>query len=144
MLRIEKTADLDQDLYKDAVAIREQVFVSEQGVPIELEMTGENGPCYYVGYVDSNPVATARIIDRTDQWQVQRLAVLSRQRNKHYGSDLMNAIENDAKKQQVSQIILHAQDSAVEFYEKLGYQVTGESFNEANIPHHTMIKNLNF
>ena len=30
MLEIEKTVDLDRDLYKDAVAIREQVFVNEK------------------------------------------------------------------------------------------------------------------
>ena len=46
MLEIEKTVDLDRDLYKDAVAIREQVFVNEQGIPIEKEMKGEDGPCY--------------------------------------------------------------------------------------------------
>ncbi|MGX5376661.1 GNAT family N-acetyltransferase [Ligilactobacillus sp. LYQ135] len=142
MLKIEKTTNLDKDLYKDAVTIREQVFVNEQKVPIELEMTGENGPCYYVGYVNTDPVATARVVKGEQQWLIQRVAVLATQRNKHYGSALMNEIERDARKQQVERLVLHAQDNAAGFYEKIGYIAEGEGFTEATIPHHIMAKEL--
>lgn len=142
MLRIEKTANLDHDLYKDAVAIREQVFVSEQGVPIELEMKGENGPCYYVGYIDDTPVVTARVVREECQWLIQRLAVIPEQRNKHFGTAIMQRIEQDAAVQHIKRIILHAQDDAEGFYQKLGYQIEGDGFREAELPHHIMIKNL--
>ncbi|HRF26714.1 MAG TPA: GNAT family N-acetyltransferase [Ferruginibacter sp.] len=37
---------------------------------------------------------------------------------------------------------MHARDSAVGFYEKLGYKVIGEGFMEVNLPHHLMVKEL--
>lgn len=142
MLEIEKTVDLDRDLYKDAVAIREQVFVNEQGIPIEKEMKGEDGPCYYVGYVDSHPVATARVIKKTNEWLIQRVAVIFEERNKHYGTEMMEQIEQDALAQQAGRLILHAQDDVQSFYTQLGYQVEGDQFEEADLPHHVMTKDL--
>nr|WP_321315838.1 GNAT family N-acetyltransferase [uncultured Ligilactobacillus sp.] len=142
MLKIKKTVNLDQELYKDAVSIREQVFVSEQGIPIELEMQGENGPCYYVGYVNDVPVATVRVVLDGQQWIIQRMAVLPDWRNRHFGSKIIEAIEHDAKENHVNKITLHAQDNAEKFYQKLGYKIQGESFNEVEIPHHVMTKEL--
>lgn len=142
MLEIEKAVNLDCDLYKDAVAIREQVFVNEQGIPIEKEMKGEDGPCYYVGYISDHPVATARVVKKEDEWLIQRVAVIAEERNKHYGTEIMAQIEQDAFAQQTSKLILHAQDDAQSFYVQLGYQVEGEQFEEANLPHHVMVKYL--
>ena len=142
MLEIEKTVDLDRDLYKEAVAIREQVFVNELGIPIEKEMKGEDGPCYYVGYVDGHPVATARVVKKAGEWLIQRVAVVSEERNKHYGTEMMAQIEQDALAQRAERLILHAQDDAQSFYTQLGYQVEGDQFKEADLPHHVMIKDL--
>jgi predicted GNAT family N-acyltransferase len=36
-------------------------------------------------------------------------------------------------------IYLHAQESAIGFYEKLGFESTGPKFEEANIVHQKMI-----
>ena len=142
MLEIEKTVDLDCDLYKDAVAIREQVFVNEQGIPIEKEMKGEDGPCYYVGYIDGHPVATARVAKKANEWLIQRVAVVSEERNKHYGTEMMTRIEQDALAQRAERLILHVQDDAQSFYTQLGYQVEGDQFEEADLPHHVMTKDL--
>ena len=142
MLRIEKTADLDQDIYKDAVTIREQVFVSEKGIPIEMEMRGENGPCYYVGYVDMNPVVTARVVKEPEKWTIQRMAVIASERHKNYGSSIIATIEEDARQNQVKYIVLHAQDDTKDFYLHLGYQVKGDGFTEVKLPHHILVKEL--
>jgi predicted GNAT family N-acyltransferase len=37
---------------------------------------------------------------------------------------------------------MHARESAVGFYEKLGYQINSDVFNEVNIPHYVMEKRL--
>ena len=142
MLEIEKKVDLDSDLYRDAVSIREQVFVNAQGIPIEKEMKGEDGPCYYVGYIDGHPVATARVVKKAGEWLIQRVAVVSEERNKHYGTEMMAQIEQDALAQRAERLILHAQDDAQSFYTQLGYQVEGDQFKEADLPHHVMIKDL--
>jgi predicted GNAT family N-acyltransferase len=37
---------------------------------------------------------------------------------------------------------MHARQSAVGFYQKLGYQIRGEEFEEVTIPHYEMQKQL--
>jgi predicted GNAT family N-acyltransferase len=37
---------------------------------------------------------------------------------------------------------MHARKNAVGFYEKMGYQVTGDEFTELTIPHYIMEKQL--
>jgi predicted GNAT family N-acyltransferase len=37
---------------------------------------------------------------------------------------------------------MHARDTAIGFYEKLGYKVKGDGFIEVNVPHHVMEKEL--
>jgi predicted GNAT family N-acyltransferase len=38
--------------------------------------------------------------------------------------------------------MMHARDSAIGFYEKFGYKVTGAPFTEVNLPHRLMEKQL--
>ena len=39
-------------------------------------------------------------------------------------------------------LIMHARDTAIGFYEKFGYQITGNPFTEVGLPHHVMQKEL--
>ena len=39
-------------------------------------------------------------------------------------------------------LTLGAQDTAQDFYKKLGYEVVGEGFLDAEMPHHRMDKKL--
>ena len=55
---------------------------------------------------------------------------------------MMAQIEQDALAQRAERLILHAQDDAQSFYTQLGYQVEGDQFKEADLPHHVMIKDL--
>jgi predicted GNAT family N-acyltransferase len=39
-------------------------------------------------------------------------------------------------------MILHARDSALDFYLSLGYSIVGDQFEEVGIPHHRMEKSF--
>lgn len=47
----------------------------------------------------------------------------------------MNSLHGIASDNSLSQVWCHAQVMAVPFYERMGYRVTGEPFDEANIAH---------
>ncbi|WP_175279874.1 hypothetical protein [Secundilactobacillus collinoides] len=52
-------------VYRDAAAIRQAVFVTEQGIDPKLEFDGEDAQMtHYVGYVAGKPVVTARLNDQ--------------------------------------------------------------------------------
>lgn len=138
------TEDLTSQIYKDALAIRQTVFVDEQNVPEELEVDDlEEKTTHVVGYQDGVACVTARIYEvETDTYKVQRVAVLKDFRKLGIGYKIMKEIERYAKELNGKKLKLGAQDHALAFYEKAGFNVHGEGFLDAGIPHHTMIKSL--
>ncbi|MCT4490464.1 GNAT family N-acetyltransferase, partial [Levilactobacillus parabrevis] len=49
-------------VYQDALQIRKDVFIAEQGIDPQLELDGtDEDKMHYVGYEDDQPVTTARI-----------------------------------------------------------------------------------
>ena len=74
--------------------------------------------------------------------QIGRMAVLKSARKLKVGSLLLKALEDEARRQGVQGIMLHAQTYALGFYERHGYQSIGEKFDEAGIEHLEMRKQL--
>lgn len=131
-------------VFRDALAIRRQVFIEEQGVPEDIEIDElDHQSVHYVGYVNGQAVTTARIIEEKEkEYHLQRVATLKDFRGQGYGQELILAIERSIKEHKPSRIWLGAQDTALGFYEKLGYEIFGEGFIDAGLPHHHMQKYL--
>lgn len=142
-MEIKSSNSLESLIYKDALLIRKEVFVEEQGVSLELEIVDEKGPVYFTGYLDKTPVATARAFEEEPGvWHIQRVAVRKDYRGQGLASELLNTIEASARKAEIKILTLDAQDQAQAFYKKLGYHVVGEGFMDAGIAHHRMDKTL--
>jgi GNAT superfamily N-acetyltransferase len=58
------------------------------------------------------------------------------------GSALLRHVEDEARANDISRIELHARVSARRFYERNGYQIEGDVFEEITIPHVKMWKRL--
>ena len=54
----------------------------------------------------------------------------------------MEVLIDAARSHGLTSIWFHAQESAIPFYQKLGYSLEGEPFMEAGIPHRTMRKTI--
>ncbi|MBM6613467.1 GNAT family N-acetyltransferase [Desemzia sp. RIT804] len=144
-MKFEWTTDLESTIYKDALYIRKKVFVEEQKVPMELEIDELEGKTLHVvGYSNNNAIATARIYEKSPKiYKIQRVAVDSDLRGQQLGAQLMQEVERYTTEMDGQSMILDAQDYAMPFYEKLGFQVTNsEGFMDAGIPHHSMKKEL--
>ena len=74
--------------------------------------------------------------------RLRQMAVLNNLQGKGIGRALMQFAENIARDRGFKKIIMHARKSAAGFYEKLGYQVCGEEFEEVTLPHYEMEKKL--
>ena len=74
--------------------------------------------------------------------QLRQMAVIFGLQGKGIGRVLMQFAENIARDRGYRKIIMHARKSATGFYEKLGYQVAGDEFQEVTIPHYIMEKEL--
>ena len=71
---------------------------------------------------------------------MRQVAVDESYQSKGIGRALVEYCEQVARDEQFTEIILHARETAVAFYLKLGYEVYGEPFIEVGIPHRNMRK----
>ncbi|MBO0473671.1 GNAT family N-acetyltransferase [Enterococcus ureasiticus] len=144
-MKIVHTRDTMSDIYLDAVKIRRQVFMLEQGVPGEIEIDKYEAACiHFVLYGDENEaISTCRLLPLEDGLiKLQRMAVQKEYRGKDYGRLIVESAEQFSKEQGYRAMTLGAQITALGFYERIGYIKEGEMFLDANIEHYQMNKPL--
>lgn len=94
---VKETTSTKSPIYEDALSIRHEVFITEQNVPFEREIEGEEGKQYFVGYVGTTAAVCARaFLESPGIWHVQRVACRKEYRGKHLASELMRFIEEKA------------------------------------------------
>ena len=71
---------------------------------------------------------------------MRQLAVATELQGRGLGKTLVRYAESFARQSGYQEIVLHARESAVRFYEKLGYTRQGDCFTEVTIPHYQMRK----
>lgn len=122
------------------LAIRQQVFVNEQGIDPAIEFDGRDAQCLHVlasaGRVD---VGTARMLPDN---HIGRVAVLAQWRTQGIGKLLMRTLFEEARARGVTAVHLASQESAIGFYRQLGFTSHGEMYLEADIPHLDMTLTL--
>jgi predicted GNAT family N-acyltransferase len=130
-----ETADWSNDTDREACkAVREQVFMLEQGVSREDEWDEFDERSRHVLARDllGNPIGTGRL---TSAAMIGRMAVLRDWRGKLVGAVLLGALLEQARALAYPAVELHAQSSAVPFYERFGFERYGDEFVECDIPH---------
>lgn len=117
--------------------VRRRVFVEEQKVPEVLEWDGFDDDCYHVLATDTagRPIGTGRI--KADG-HIGRMAVIAQFRGQGAGSLILAALLDYAGQQHYRKVYLHAQTSAIPFYEKYGFVVSSDEFMDAGIAHRSM------
>jgi predicted GNAT family N-acyltransferase len=128
-------------LQQDAKLIRTQVFICEQGITEADEWDDQDLISqHFVIYDQDQPIATARLLENNS---VGRVAVLKAYRGQGLGQMIMLEIISYAQKQRRSVLTLSSQVHAISFYEKLGFTVQGNSYDECGISHIEMTMSLN-
>ena len=74
--------------------------------------------------------------------RLRQMAVLNNQQGKGIGRALMLFAETIARDRGFRKLTMHARETAIGFYERLGYKISGDEFREVTIPHYVMEKHL--
>jgi predicted GNAT family N-acyltransferase len=118
-------------------AIRRTVFVEEQAVPIEVEVDGLDDEAeHFLARLGGLPVATARARRTPKGWKVERVAVVGAQRRLGVGRVLVQHVLEHAPAG--ASVYVHAQESAMGFWERAGFVAEGPRFEEGGISHRRM------
>jgi len=139
-----KILDHGSTEYLQMVKLRDDILRKPLGLcftPEELECEKDNmligafedddilGCCMLV---EENPVTV----------RLRQMAVLNDLQGKGIGRALMNFAENIARDRGYKILSMHARKHATGFYEKMGYKIASDEFNEVTIPHFVMEKKL--
>ena len=120
------------------LSIRKEVFIRGLNIPEYLEIDKNKDMATYVlAYVKNEPVGTARWRKTKKGIKLERFAVLEKYRSNGIGTKMTKFILKNLEETQL--IYLYAQDSAIKFYEKLGFKSIGNLFKEVGIKHQEMI-----
>jgi predicted GNAT family N-acyltransferase len=124
----------------EVMALRTRVFVEEQGVPPEIEQDAADATAVHALSRDGagRVVATGRLLVGEGTASIGRMAVDAGVRGRGHGAAVLGVLHRQAALRGVTEVELHAQVTARAFYERAGYAVVGEEYEEAGIRHVTM------
>jgi len=130
---------VESDNEKESViSIRRIVFIQELNIPEHMEIDdNEDLAIYVLAKIEGKNVGTARWRETNSGIKLERFAVLNQYRSYGVGSAMTKFILKQLDQSKL--IYLNAQESAISFYEKLGFDSTGSMFDEVGIAHQKMI-----
>ncbi|MFQ5547651.1 MAG: GNAT family N-acetyltransferase [Woeseia sp.] len=123
-----------QEDREDLEYIRRQVFVNEQKIPESEEWDDEDEKSSHVLAFSEkrDVVGTGRL---EPAGKIARLAVVAEYRGQGVGSAMLTRLIEEARNRGFSQVYLHSQTHALNFYKKFGFVSDEEIFSEGGIPH---------
>lgn len=128
-----------------AAYIRMSVFVLERGIAFtdEFDDKDSDNMVYAVLFDGKLPAATCRFETYNDHTlKVGRVATLKAARGHGYGRKVVSALEVKAKEMGYTHSLIHSEMDAVNFYRRLGYEITSDVFYEDGVPCVVVEKNL--
>ncbi|MBZ4187289.1 GNAT family N-acetyltransferase [Niabella sp. 3A5MI-3] len=94
---------------------------------------------HFVAVENDNVVGCVILVPLNNgQAQLKQMAVETTYQSKGIGRLLVGALLAFAKEQRLKEIVCHAQDTAIPFYIKNGFEIYDEPFVEVGVPHHHM------
>lgn len=138
-IRIVQTPEEKSDVYQ----VRKTVFVEEQHVPLEIEIDEyEDDAIHFICYEHKAPIGASRLRILPEYGKLERICVLKSYRGQSIGKQLIKKMETVISSNGKSTAKLNAQTHAIDFYKHLGYEVISDVFDDAGIPHVTMVKHI--
>ena len=139
-----KIIDHGSKEYKQMVDLRFNLLRKPLGLiftPEDLDAEKED---ILIGVFEDEKLEACCILTQTAPKTVRlrQMAVAAVLQGKGIGRQLMSFAENIARDRGYRRLTMHARKSAVGFYEKHGYKVSGDEFEEVTIPHYVMEKEL--
>ena len=129
--------------YRQVVALRDRVLRKPLNLVFsESDLAAEADEIILADFQSDSPIATLQFRIEGQLWKMRQVAVDPSYQGAGVGSRLVRFSEDWAIRSGAQSIVLHARESAVPFYLRLGYKTVGDRFDEVGIPHFKMSKDL--
>ena len=131
--------------YKEACRLRDDILRKPLGMSLyDQNLEEEKDHIHIIGKSFEDDVIAYlqfKIIDEKSA-KMQQVVVSQQHQSKGIGKELINFSEKFMSTKGLNNILLHAREPVIGFYERLGYEKFGEKFLEVTIPHYKMKKRI--
>jgi predicted GNAT family N-acyltransferase len=130
--------------YQTMVSLRMKILREPLGLAFNKDdLEKEKNDILLSAYDDDKMVGCCILTKINDETcQLRQMAVISSMQKNGLGSSLLDFAEKVAYDNGFRKMLMHARKSVVGFYQKQGYEIQGEEFEEVTIPHYEMQKRL--
>jgi ribosomal protein S18 acetylase RimI-like enzyme len=139
-----KIIDYGSKEYQLMVNLRYEILRKPLGLQFSKDELDQEKDEILIGAFEDEKILGCCMLVKTDvkSCRLRQMAVINKLQGKGIGKALMVFAENLARDRGFKNLTMHARKSAVGFYERLGYRVIGEEFQEVTISHYVMEKEL--
>lgn len=139
-----KIIDHGSSEYGKMVALRNEILRKPLGLQIDPDTLENEKNEILIGAFEDDKMLGCCMLLAVDSStaRLRQMAVLNSLQGKGVGRALMQFAENIARDKGFQMMTMHARKSVCGFYEKQGYTIRGDEFEEVGIPHFMMEKHL--
>lgn len=132
------------DAYMQLLALRDLELRVPLGLKFTPEELAKDEVDTHIAALDDGKVIGGVIVMLHDDGkaQLRQMVVSSTLQRGGIGQQLLRYAEAFIAEKDMNRIELNARTNAQNFYEKVGYEIEGEVFTQATLPHIRMIKQL--
>ena len=145
---MKKMIDIDfgSSCYGELVELRYKILLEPLGLKFLDSFRPEEANYLHIGCIEQldDKLVGGLILAPIDNEKIRlmQVAVDTIYQGEGVGKELIKYAEKRAKEAGYSQMVMHAMLSVVGFYEKMGYTVEGNVFDEQGITFLKVVKNL--
>jgi predicted GNAT family N-acyltransferase len=135
-----KLVDYLSPQYLETVELRREVLRKPLGLDFSRDELEDDFYGLHVAAYDGRDLIGCLILSplKGDEIKMRQVAVEPAWQGKGVGKGMARWAEECAVENGYSEVVVHARENVVPFYEGLGYSVEGEPFEEVGIPHRRM------
>ncbi|MBX2845010.1 MAG: GNAT family N-acetyltransferase [Saprospiraceae bacterium] len=130
--------------YWELVALRDEILRKPLGLVFTVEQLSAEADSWHIGGYENGLLKCCLILKplAAGELKMRQVAVAEAAQQQGWGRAINAFSEQFAKEHGFTFISCHARESARIFYEKLGYAIVGDRFEEVGLPHFRMEKQL--
>ncbi len=134
----------DSDRYQEEIDLRYRLLREPLGLTFTPEQLQVESEELHFGMLDAGALIACAVVVplSTRESKLRQMAVDSEFQKRGVGSKLIQGIERELRSRGFVEVELNAREAAVPFYQRLGYEIEGDSFIEVSIPHFKMKRGI--
>ena len=139
-----KIIDYGSKEYQKMVDLRLEILRKPLGLTFTQTDLAPEKHDILIGAFDDEDLMACCMLTKTspDTCKLRQMAVHHKKQKTGIGAAMMTYAEHVARDAGFKKIVMNARKTAAGFYEKLGYEISGNEFIEVTLPHFYMQKNI--